>query len=364
MRLTVDLAPLLIRSAGVKNYLFHWYRALRKLAGDEVRGFPFLDDPGELRHESSTRGPGATAGGLAYLHLARKLPHPLMEWGARGGEIFHATNLVYEAPRGVLLSTTLHDVTSWLTPSVHTAANREADQRYLERILRRADLILAVSENTRQDAINVLKLDGTRIATVHSGVGDAFFAVTEDDAARARRRYGLERPYLLFVGTVEPRKNLDRLLDAWRGLRTEAELVVVGASGWAPESTLRKLESTEGVRRLGYVPEADLPGITKGAVALAYPSLYEGFGFPVAQAMACGTPVVTSNVSSLPEVAGTAAVLVNPLDTEELSSALQRVLEDGALRRQLVETGRERAKHYRWDRAAADSLRLFAALGR
>jgi glycosyltransferase involved in cell wall biosynthesis len=132
--------------------------------------------------------------------------------------------------------------------------------------------------------------------------------------------------------------------------------VVVGAAGWAPETTLRKLGATTGVRRLGYLPESDLPGLTKGAVALAYPSLYEGFGFPVAQALACGTPVVTSNVSSLPEIAGGAALLVCPTDTAELSEALRRVLEDSALRARLSQAGLQRAAHFHWDRCARESL--------
>jgi Glycosyltransferase len=137
--------------------------------------------------------------------------------------------------------------------------------------------------------------------------------VPRRDIDRVAQRYGLTRPYLLFVGTIEPRKNLNLLLDAYGQLapelRESCELVVVGPSGWADAATIERLKL---IRYLGYVPEQDLPGITAGATVFVYPSLYEGFGFPVAQAMASGVPVITSNVSSLPEVAGEGAILIDP----------------------------------------------------
>ena len=360
MKLTVDLTPLLIRSAGVKGYLYYWYRALLDLPGASVTGFPFLDEPGALRHEGSNVGLPHTLWSIAYLHVARKLPRPFMGLACRGCDVFHATNQVYDGPRGARLTTTLHDVTSWLTPEVHLEANRVADARYAERILKRADGIIAVSENTRRDAINVLGLDPARITTIHSGVADAFF--DPPPAGAVRRKYGLDKPYVLFVGTVEPRKNLDRLLDAWRGLTAEFELVIVGASGWAPPDTVRRLSETSGVRKLGYIPEAELPALTGGALAVAYPSLYEGFGFPVAQAMACGVPVLTSNVSSLPEIARDAAVFVDPQDTEAIRAGLRKLVDDAELRAALSKAGRKRAENYRWDRCARESMAFFARL--
>ena len=143
-------------------------------------------------------------------------------------------------------------------------------------------------------------------------------------------RYGLQRPFVLFVGTIEPRKNVDLLLDAWESLpvalRTQYELVVAGPVGWAAETTVARLRA---VRYLGYVPEPDLAPLTAAAEAFVYPSLYEGFGFPVAQAMAAGVAVITSNVSSLPEVAGNAALLVDPRSQSELRAALVRLLGSG-----------------------------------
>src|SRR5581483_7758247 len=174
------------------------------------------------------------------------------------------------------------------------------------------------------------------------------------------KRYRLERPMVLFLGTIEPRKNVDVLLDGYgslpASLREEFELVVAGPVGWAKAETRRRLS---GIRYLGYVPEQDLPPLTAAAAVFAYPSLYEGFGFPVAQALAAGTPVVTSNVSSLPEVAGDAALLIDPRSTEAVRGALERLLLSPDLRAELAARGRRRAEEFRWPKCAAQSLQFF-----
>jgi alpha-1,3-rhamnosyl/mannosyltransferase len=168
---------------------------------------------------------------------------------------------------------------------------------------------------------------------------------------------------VLFVGTIEPRKNVPALLAAYAQLsastRAEYELVVAGPVGWAEPETLEKLRGAEGVRYLGYLPEADLPGVTAGASVLAYPSFYEGFGFPVAQAMAAGVPVMTSDLSSLPEVAGDAALLVDPQSTAEMREALEKLLTSPALRERLGGAGRRRARQFRWEISACKSLEWF-----
>ncbi len=180
-----------------------------------------------------------------------------------------------------------------------------ADSSFAEHILRRADGLIAVSENSRQDAIRVLKINPDRIRTIYSGIPDEYF-----DAPPTQRA----RPYALYVGTIEPRKNLDTLLDAWRQLkpeiRQEFDLLIAGPEGWSAESTVARIRAE--ANYVGYVPEADLPGLVAGATVFVYPSLYEGFGFPVVQAMAANVAVVTSNTSCLPEITGGGALLVDP----------------------------------------------------
>jgi glycosyltransferase involved in cell wall biosynthesis len=227
-----------------------------------------------------------------------------------------------------------------------------ADHEFADTILLRADALIAVSENTRQDAIRLLGIAPERIQTIHSGVANEYFT-----AQPARR----EKPYALYVGTIEPRKNLDALLDAWGQLhgelRAKFELVIAGPQGWGAENTFARIRSE--ATYLGYVPEADLPGLVAGASVFVYPSLYEGFGFPVAQAMAAGVAVLTSNTSCLPEVAGDGALLVDPGSVSEIALGLTRLLESDSLRNQIGARGRERAKQFRWETCAAQSLEFF-----
>jgi glycosyltransferase involved in cell wall biosynthesis len=354
MRITIDATSLLLRSAGIKNYTYHWIGQLRRqaAAGEEIAGYPLLGDAGKLDHEASALSFGATAPRLAVLYAVNKLGPAALDLVLRGTDIFHASNQVHHAPGRARLTATIHDLTAFLMPELHTTGNVRADRVFAERILRRADGLIAVSENTRQDAIRVLGIAPERITRIYSGVAQEYF-----DAAPVRRT----RPYVLYVGAIEPRKNLETLLDAWRAIRTDLreafELVIAGPMGWAPEATRQRIQAE--ATYLGYVPEADLPGLTAGATAFVYPSLYEGFGFPVAQAMAAGVAVVTSNVSCLPEIAGEGAALVDPRSAAEIASGLTRVLESEALRAELGRLGRERAMGYRWEKCAAESLEFF-----
>jgi glycosyltransferase involved in cell wall biosynthesis len=191
-----------------------------------------------------------------------------------------------------------------------------------------------------------------RITTIHSGIAQEYFDATPSQRAK---------PYVLYVGSIEPRKNLGTLLDAWQllkpDLREAFDLVIAGPMAWAAESTLERIQRDAAY--LGYVPEADLPGLFAGATAFVYPSLYEGFGFPVAEAMAAGAPVVTSNTSCLPEITGDAAALVDPRSPREIAIALTRLLESETLRTELRERGRRQAQCYRWETCAAQSLEFF-----
>ncbi|MCU1235658.1 MAG: glycosyl transferase, group 1 [Candidatus Solibacter sp.] len=360
MRVVIDATPLLVRSAGVKNYLYHWIRHLRHLAGADVIGtFPPLSGVRPLTHEASVAGPAATFGGLAALALSNHFPLPILDWMTHGADVFHASVLVRHPPRHARLTATVHDLTGFLMPELHPHANLVAEGSFAH-LARRAHRLIAVSESTKNDAIRVLGIAPEKITTIHSGIADSFFDPPPELIDDVRRRYGLMRPFVLFVGTIEPRKNLDLLLDAFESLpltlREYYELVIAGPIGWDADRTVERLRL---VRYLGYIPEPDLAPLTAAAEAFVYPSLYEGFGFPVAQAMAAGVPVITSNVSSLPEVAGNAALLVDPRSQSELHTALARLLTSRELRISLSTAGRERARAFRWEECAAKSLLFF-----
>ncbi len=279
---------------------------------------------------------------------------PLLRWTMPKADVFHVSNQIRYPPKGVKLTATIYDMTVRLMPELHTAANIQADESLAKNVLGRADRLIAISENSRQDAARLLGLDADRIEVIYPGVPEVYFG------AQARPS---EQPYVLYLGTIEPRKNVDTLLDAWSGFRFRGDfdLMIAGASGWAGEKTLARLASRPpGVRYLGYVPEDELPGLMAGASAFVYPSLYEGFGLPVAQAMAAGVPVITSNTSCLPEVAGGAALLVDPRSPGEIQAAMEKLVTSLDLQQELRAAGVARAKsEYRWEICARKSLEFF-----
>jgi alpha-1,3-rhamnosyl/mannosyltransferase len=357
MRILVDATPVLLRSAGVKTYTYHWIQHLWHYAGNEqILTFPPIDKLAALNHEGSMLGPARTYSQLGLIYLANLQSLPLLNWMTPKVDVFHASNMIRNPPRQAKLTATIHDLTTKLMPELHTPANIEADEKFAQKVLKRANGVIAVSENTRQDAIRLLGLDPAKIHAIHSGVPEVYFGAQPRPA---------ERPYVFFLGTIEPRKNIDTLLDAWQNvrMRNDFDLVIAGASGWSSAKTVARLQSRiPGVRYLGYVPEDELPGLTAGATAFVYPSLYEGFGFPVAQAMAAGIPVITSNTSCLPEIAGDGALLVDPRSATEIQSAIERLLTSPTLQQQLRKAALERAREYRWEVCARKSLEFFRRL--
>jgi len=264
---------------------------------------------------------------------------------------------------------TVHD----LGYRYHPEAHRPLDRWYLELTtrwhVRVATHILADSGVTRHDLIQLYGADPARVTVVYPGCDPAFRPAPESEVAAVRQRYGIAGDYVLHVGTLQPRKNLERLLDAFVALQSQLtcglRLVLVGRKGWLFEGLfhkVRELGLKDQVIFPGFVPDEDLPALMTGARVLAMPSLYEGFGLPVVEAMACGTPVVCSNRSSLPEVAGEAALLVDPLDVGAWTEALEKVLWDEELRRELRERGFRQAQKFTWEEAARRALEVFQKL--
>lgn len=358
MRITIDATSLLLRSAGIKSYTWHWLRSLREIAGSyAIRAYPFLNEIGDLDHERSMLGRSATLPRLAALFATNWGGSLVLDAMCAGSAVFHASNQVRVFPRRTKVTATIHDLTCWLMPDLHTEANVRADREFADGVLKRAAGLIAVSENTRQDAIRVLGIAPERIRTIYSGVDERFFGA-------APRQGG--RPYVLCLGTIEPRKNIDALLDAWAGLnpeiREQFELLIAGPAGWRAEHTMARLQSgvVKGVRYLGYVAEADIPALTAGATAFAYVSLYEGFGFPAAQAMAAGVPVITSTTSCLPEIVGDGGICADPRSEADIRAALTTVLLSPSARARIGKAGRARASaHFRWDTCARESLDFF-----
>lgn len=243
---------------------------------------------------------------------------------------------------------TVHDLTYKRFPELlqdETLHNLEA---HMQREIALSDAVICVSESTRRDLLRYYQADERRIVTVHSGLAI--------NPATARPR-NLPARYILFVSTVEPRKNLEILLDAFDRLDYDGALVIVGKIGWKSEAIVPRLRAAN-IHHLDYLGAEDLAAVYAGAELFVFPSIYEGFGFPMLEAMAHGVPVIAANSSSLPEIGGDAALYFDPRDAQELAAAITRVLGDPALREQLVARGRARVGEFRWERAAAETLRV------
>lgn len=241
-------------------------------------------------------------------------------------------------------------------------------QRYLSRAVReaatRSDQVITVSEATKRDIVELLGADADRVHVTPLGVEPAFHPWDAEALDAFRQSHAVERPYLLSVGTLEPRKNIPGLIAAYREVAASVphDLVLVGAEGWLTEgihATIQAAGLGNRIKLTGFVPDGDLPGWYGAADAFVFPSLYEGFGLPVLEAMACGTPVVTADNSSLAEVAGDAALLVDASDTAGLAGALLRIVDDESLRTDLRARGLARSATYAWQRTAAQTAAVY-----
>ncbi len=237
----------------------------------------------------------------------------------------------------------------------------------LPRLARRVQHIIAVSEFTKRRITERIGIEPQKITVIPIGVDERFVRKSPEEVVEVRKSLGiLSQHYLLCVGSVEPRKNLHRLLQAWTRLQeqipSDIQLVVAGAKGRSlvfPDVSFEQLPPK--VHLTGYVKDEQLAGLYSGALALIYPSLYEGFGLPPLEAMACGTPVITSNVTSLPEVVEDAAMLIDPLDVNSIAEGMKRVVESSSLREELQRKGLERAKKYTWERTAHRTWQVLQA---
>jgi glycosyltransferase involved in cell wall biosynthesis len=263
---------------------------------------------------------------------------------------------------------TFHDLAWYFLPHAYTLNERVRQWLWTYVAVTRADRLLVVSEHTKQALLTLFPRAAPKLVLIPEGVGEQFCVI--EDAARLdnlRARYGLPGPFILTVCTLSPRKNLLRLFEAFARLRTQDrithQLVVIGKRGWLDDEIVA-FPQRAGIHGqvifTDYVSEEDLILFYNSAEAFVYPSLYEGFGLAVLEAMACGLPVVCSNVTSLPEVVGDAGILVDPYSVDQLTQALAQVLKNAKLRRELRARGLQRARQFRWDVAAHRLLSVFA----
>ncbi len=265
---------------------------------------------------------------------------------------------------------TIHDLAFLLYPHFLT---RESARYYgqIDQAVKRADHIIAVSESTKRDTTRLLGVPEHKITVIYESANRIYHPVNDHEILeRTKDKYRINGDFILFVGTIEPRKNVPTLLRAYRQLldnyKADVKLVIVGRRGWLSDEVFTlvdQLKLGDDVLFLGRVPSQDLLYLYNAAQLLVQPSFYEGFGLPPLEAMACGTPAVVSNVSSLPEVVGDAGILVDPQEVSGLAVAIWRVLTDSALRNDLIAKGLRRAKCFSWKKTALQTLELYQRVG-
>jgi glycosyltransferase involved in cell wall biosynthesis len=376
MRIGIDGKVLSSRAGGIGTSAYNLVRSCVRAAADRYPELEFVIFTGPQTSLEDIHGSNCTIDtrfqgvDSSLFRLLACIPRGLR---ARHIDLFHGLDhigvpLLEKVGRYIV---TIHDMIPLLWPQWVTRKHRLVVTAAYHRLRRQADLVITPSEATKADVVHRLRIDPQRIVVVPWGCDERFRPTGDPDRfTMVRERYRLPAQYLLFVGTLEPRKNLSTLLRAYALLRTEGlgnglKLVIAGRAGWLYAeifATVKTLALEDEVIFSGFVADEDLPDLYRGAQLLVFPSLYEGFGLPILEAMASGVPVITSTTASMPEVAGDAAILVDPHDPRAVAEGMARVLAGDQVRQTLIERGLRRAQRFTWDSVAQKTLDLYMAL--
>ena len=366
MKIAIDLRSLSSGSiSGVENYIVNLLEHM--LPTDRKNSYSLFYNawsqgaPGDFGFVNSQIVKSKIPNKL--LNIALKLNLTKMEKLAGGCDTLFLPNLnQFSILPHTKLAITVHDLSPVVTPEFYDI-KRRVWHKFLNyrRAFERANIIFAVSEYTKLDLIKIFNVSPQKIQVVYPGIDGALFYpdISVAKLRQTRNQYGLPGEYILFLNTIEPRKNLSGLVKAFDRLNHRADLVIVGRQGWKHKAIFKEIKNSKKsakIKYIGYVNDQDKPAIIKLSRLLVYPSFYEGFGFQPLEAMAVGTPTIVSQVTSLPEVVGDSALLVNPYNIDDIRRSLEMLLTDDALRSQFVAKGLEQVKKYSWKKTAEGIL--------
>jgi glycosyltransferase involved in cell wall biosynthesis len=369
VRIAIDARALLQERTGIGTYTYAIARGLAARPGVSVglfapRPFPASVDGSGAFSLQTDHHP------FGIVWLQSTLPQRVARWGA---DVLVSALTIGPARGETPFLSTVHDLTPLSHPEWHAARTLVGFLPLWERTVERAARFLCVSRTTAKDLIARYPETEPRVRVTLNGVDLAFFSPADDPAARrrTRQRYSAGQPFLLYLGTLEPRKNVEALVVAcermWGRRRSRPDLVLAGGAGWKTAGLHRRIARSpfrDKIHVAGYAARDAARELYRAAEAFAYPSLAEGFGLPVLEAMACGTPVVASTADALVEVGGDAALYAPPRDVEALARAIEQALEDGPLRERLAAAGRRRAEQFPWDAGASATAEAVAEVFR
>jgi glycosyltransferase involved in cell wall biosynthesis len=364
MRIGVDISAIQTTKSGVDWYTHRVIEEMMDLLGPDEQLYLFSNrETGFEKHAASRPNVTVVRSGFKYQEPWRQFILPLL-LRQHQIDVCFFTNFVLSIAATCPMVLTIHDLSVWLYPRTHSLRNVVWARTLVPISTRRSRSIIADSNNTRLDIVRLIKTKASKVSVIHLGAPEECNPEPQPEDEEALHHYGIIKPYILFVGTLEPRKNLNTLIKSFDKVakaRPEVNLVLAGRRGWMAQAIFDELERREllgRVRITGYVREEYLPALYRQAAAFVYPSLYEGFGLPPLEAMASGTPVIVSRSSSLPEVVGDAGLYANPLDTDELAAAMESIFAEPQLAADLRQKGLERAARFSWKKVAGETLEI------
>ena len=373
MRIGIDASPILKEKAGVGCYVFNLIKHL-SLIDQENRYVLFYCHHTDIRNKIlKLSNPNFENKSILFpIKIMKALwatvRLPKVNWFTHDVDLYHSTAFYLNPVSSGKSILTIFDLNFLALRRFTLWSGRWHYAPKIKEYAKRCDSIVTVSESSKKEIIESLNVAPEKITVIYGGCSEIFQPGSDDGLKEwIKRKYQIKGDFILYVGTLEPRKNLKGLIQAYNRSRAKEEflLVLAGGRGWRYEhifQLVKRLNLEDQVIFTGYVPEFDLPGLYGSASLFVYPSFYEGFGLPPLEAMACGVPVIVSNTTSLPEVVGDAGIYVDPNDTEQISVSIDLVLSDPKLHRALSEKGIERAKLFSWEKTANETLTLYKKL--
>ncbi len=372
VRVCLDVSAAVHRRAGLGRYAHELIAALVAQSAHDYIAFYHQRGQAQLLPPIDRLPRLTTALNVRPWRLRTALAHFAglgMDGLFPGVDVFHATEHLLPRLRRIRSVFTLHDLIFHFDPDSHKPLNIAFLKTMMPRFLRAAEAIIAVSECSKRDAVRIYGVPPEKIRVIYEGVDPRFKPNSNAHSSAAiREKYRLPERFILHVGTIEPRKNLPLMFEALTAPQTrDVSLVIAGKTGWLTEPIFARVNALgvhDRVRFTGYIPDEDLPDLLSAATVLVMPSRYEGFGLPVLEAMACGTPVIAANTSSLPEVGGEAALYAPPDDPRSWADLIDRVMSDAMLHASMREKGLRQAAKFRWDIAARETAEVYSFLVR